>query len=285
MVKPYDKLSIKDFKGVFTNVEAHPDMTREQYDATEGINQSFLKDVLAVSPSYALHSKNNREATPAMSFGIALHAYVLEVNEFNRKVAVKPDGIDRRTKEGKIAYEEFLVESHGKTIITQDDLNKIQLMRDNAIWLIEHKKARKSTNELSITAQFKVTEGPFAGVVVPIKAQLDTLHELDDVAVIRDLKSVADISDVPKASRNGGWAVQSALYGDLVAELTHTHVSFEYVASSKEPPHDARKYLVSPEMEIRGRSMYLDGINRYLWWAKNGKPNTAEFLGTEVLNF
>lgn len=285
MVKPYDKLSIKDFKGVFTNVEAHPDMTREQYDATEGINQSFLKDVLAVSPSYALHSKNNREATPAMYFGIALHAYVLEVNEFNRKVAVKPDGIDRRTKEGKIAYEEFLVESHGKTIITQDDLNKIQLMRDNAIWLIEHKKARKSTNELSITAQFKVTEGPFAGVVVPIKAQLDTLHELDDVAVIRDLKSVADISDVPKASRNGGWAVQSALYGDLVAELTHTHVSFEYVASSKEPPHDARKYLVSPEMEIRGRSMYLDGINRYLWWAKNGKPNTAEFLGTEVLNF
>ena len=285
MHKPYDKLSIKDFKGVFTNVEAHPDMTREQYDATEGINQSFLKDVLAVSPSYALHSKNNREATPAMYFGIALHAYVLEVDEFHRKVAVKPDGIDRRTKEGKIAYEEFLGESHGKTIITQEDLIKIQMMRDNAIWLMEHKKARKSTNELSITAQFKVTEGLFAGVVVPIKAQLDTLHELEDVAVIRDLKSVADISDVPKSSRNGGWAVQSALYGDLVAELTHTHVSFEYVASSKEPPHDARKYLVSPEMEIRGRSMYLDGINRYLWWAKNGKPNTADFLGTEVLNF
>jgi hypothetical protein len=210
---------------------------------------------------------------------------VLEANNFRRKVAIKPEGIDRRTKEGKIAYEEFLLVSAGKTIITHEDFEKIKLMRDNALYLIEHKKARKSTNELSITAKFKVTEGPFAGTIVPIKAQLDSLHELEDVAVIRDLKSVADISDVPKASRNGGWGVQSALYSDLVAEITHTQVTFEYIASSKEPPHDSRKFLVSPEMAIRGRSMYLEGINRLLWWKANGQQVTAEFLGTEVLNY
>lgn len=285
MNKPYDKQSIKDFAGVFTDVLAHPKMTREEYDATDGINQTFLKNVLAVSPSFAVHSAQVREETPALSFGIALHAHVLEVHNFHKKVAVKPEGIDRRTKEGKIAYEEFLAESVGKTIITNDDYAKIMLMRDNALWLIEHKQARKSTNELSITAKFKVTEGPFAGSVLPIKAQLDTLHELEDVAVIRDLKSVADISDVPKASRNGGWGVQSALYSDLVAEITHTQVTFEYIASSKEPPHDARKFLVSPEMAIRGRSLYLEGLNRILWWKANGKQDTAQFLGTEVLNF
>jgi hypothetical protein len=64
-------------------------MTREEYDATPGLNYSGLRD-LAISPLRFWHNWLNPERveeppTPAMQIGSALHAAVLEPSAFDKR--------------------------------------------------------------------------------------------------------------------------------------------------------------------------------------------------------
>ena len=61
------------------------------------------------------------EPTLAMAFGSAFHCRVLTPNLFNESYAVSPT-FDRRTKEGKKEYAEFVLANAGKTFIESEDL-------------------------------------------------------------------------------------------------------------------------------------------------------------------
>ena len=66
-------------------------MTREEYTAASGLSQSGLKD-LAISPlrfwyNWIRADREPEEPTPAMQFGSALHAAVLEPGEFDKRYA------------------------------------------------------------------------------------------------------------------------------------------------------------------------------------------------------
>lgn len=65
------------------------------------------------------------DATPAMAFGSAAHAYILEGAEaFHARYAVKPDGLSLATREGK-QWKESL---EGREIISFDDHMRIVAM-------------------------------------------------------------------------------------------------------------------------------------------------------------
>ena len=79
------------------------------------------------------------------------------------------------------------------------------------------------------------------------------------------------------------WAVQSAFYHDIISMVHQKPVSFDYIAQSKEEPYDVREFAVTDEMFAKGRQAYTLGINRWLWWVRNGKPDTDAFHGKEML--
>jgi hypothetical protein len=61
--------------------------------------------------------------TPAFRFGRYFHALALEGEAAALdRFAMKPEGIDRRTKEGKVAFAEFEAEAAGHDIVTADDV-------------------------------------------------------------------------------------------------------------------------------------------------------------------
>jgi exodeoxyribonuclease VIII len=62
-----------------------------------------------------------------MRLGTALHLAVLEPQLWSREVAVRP-AIDRRTKAGKQAAEEFDAEHAGKIVLSEDDAARAQAM-------------------------------------------------------------------------------------------------------------------------------------------------------------
>ena len=281
MSKPYDKASLPSFTIELERVQFSS--KKDNYRSNPAVNQSYLKAINNVSPSHAEYLRLNPEVTPALVFGSALHTMVLEPFKFSERYAVLPE-CDRRTKEGKAIYEAFCFDNAGKTVVKMDDFLKLKSMASKSIMYFEDKFSDSTHAEAELYGTFLVTSGEFSGERIDVKAQLDVLHERKDKIIIKDLKSVADISNVSGASYHSGWATQSAFYSDLATFCFHKPTEFEYIAQSKEEPYDVRLFEVSNEMIIKGRLAYTTALHKWLCWKASGKPETADFIGKEVLN-
>lgn len=81
-------------------------MTNAEYHASGAVSKSVL-DMIHRSPAYYMHCRENpREQTDSMLLGSVVHKLVLEPAEFSAEYAIAPE-CDRRTKEGKAAYNAF----------------------------------------------------------------------------------------------------------------------------------------------------------------------------------
>lgn len=82
-------------------------MTNAEYHASGAVSKSIL-DMIHRSPAYYKYcSENPREQTESMLLGSVVHKLILEPADFTAEFAVCPE-CDRRTKDGKAAYNAFL---------------------------------------------------------------------------------------------------------------------------------------------------------------------------------
>jgi hypothetical protein len=96
-----------------------------EYHAIDAVSNSLISRILK-SPAHArAYLDNPPEPTKAMEFGTAFHSAILEPDTFAATYAVFSG--DRRTKEGKAAYE--ALQADGKRILTADDMSVIQGMQ------------------------------------------------------------------------------------------------------------------------------------------------------------
>lgn len=101
-------------------------MTDQEYRQAEGVNKSTLWNLERSAAHYEYFLKNPREDTTAFSFGRAVHAAILTPAAFKRDFAILPDGIDKRTKAGKEAYQNFIEAAAGKEILTAQDAETVR---------------------------------------------------------------------------------------------------------------------------------------------------------------
>ena len=104
-------------------------LSEQEYRPMEALNQSYIKDIHNVSPSYAEYRLKNPEVGPALLFGSALHHYVLEQSTFYGYYAVAPS-CDRRTKLGKETWESFVADNGDKTVLKDSDKDALKLIID-----------------------------------------------------------------------------------------------------------------------------------------------------------
>ena len=99
----------------------------EYHSDHKSVSNSMLK-ILSRSPA-ALHHYmiNEKKQSDAMIFGSAFHKFILERDDFEEEFIVAPK-VDRRTKEGKAAWLEFLEQSKDKNVITIDEFFTLQSM-------------------------------------------------------------------------------------------------------------------------------------------------------------
>lgn len=103
-------------------------MTEMEYNQAEGIRRSDLWKMNDSPEKFKYFLEHPAEQTPAMVFGSACHKMMLESADFGNEYAILPAGIDRRTKEGKAMWAAFEEQNAGKTVISQDDANKMAEM-------------------------------------------------------------------------------------------------------------------------------------------------------------
>jgi hypothetical protein len=235
------------------------DIRFEDYQKIDAVNNSVLKILSDVrqSPAHALHYiKNGRSDTPALKFGRALDAHILEPLRFFELYAVCPK-CDKRTKEGKQIFTDFELQLRpGQEIITEEDYEKIvqifnAVTNSQAMRLIEGGKSQ-------VVAIWK---DKTTGLLC--KARLDYYQK--DIPMITDLKSTQDASpdgfgfDVFKY----GYFQQAGFYCEGLEVLTGYDHCFAIFAIEKEEPFVHTSFELGMKTIEAGKNAARKALAKY----------------------
>jgi len=254
------------------------DLPQEEYRADEGVSRSELH-VLARSPMhYKYAQEHQREDTPALLFGSALHCYVLEPERFADEYIVVGK-IDRRTTEGKAQVTE--IEASGKLPVSEDDYDTIKAMSESIRANPYAVRLLKGEHEVSYFAT-----DPTTGI--RIKCRPDCRVDLGGVSVIVDLKTTrsASTESFSRACLDYGYDLQAAMYKQIVDEVEGKPHRFVFIAVEKDPPY-ACNVLEADELmlrkgadDLRGYLMTLAECRRTgNWYGYNGESGKPNIIG------
>ena len=247
-------------------------MNRTPYNEIKAINQSALKEV-AKSPAHFMHYwKHGREATPAMSFGSAVHCLILEPEKFGQRYFVfdererpEPDK-DFRIKTNR-EWKAGIYESNpGKKFITLDDYKRAEAMRDNCMAIPAIREILTMPGEFESVHTWKDEE-----FGLPCKGITDKWAP--DGRIIADLKT-CESAHPDKFTRDifkYDYPLQAAFYTDGWKAKKYYIIAVENKA-----PHCPFLYLLDEDIIEFGRNRY----RRYLKAIKDCN-NMKRFPGYE----
>lgn len=155
---------------------------RKTYDATPALNYSGSKYLITSPFHYQTYLRQEREVTPALILGSAIHCAVLQPHLYASQYATAPEGIDRRTTAGKNAWAEFATLNEGKTILKAEDALTVDQMSVAARELLARHKVTIARAEVMYTVDY---------CGCPLKSAIDLISE---DGYIWDLKSCLDAS-------------------------------------------------------------------------------------------
>lgn len=232
-------------------------MTQEEYRAYPAVSRSDLFKLKKSPLHYKYATEHAEEPTAALNFGSAAHKYILERDDFGSEFAVAPN-IDRRTKDGKAVWAEFVESAENKTVISQEDFEKIKEM---AKAIEAHPIASdliKGQHEVSL---FWVDEQTGE----ECKVRPDCIHKDQRGVLIVDYKTTASVGDgdFEKSCRKYGYKLQSGMYREGYFQNFLEDAGFAFIAQEKEAPYAVRVYVCTDEYMNEGFDEYRALLGLY----------------------
>ena len=92
------------------------------YDSIPAVRRSELWEIRKSPAHYQWAVEHPSKETPALKFGTASHKFILEEEEFWKEYILEPE-VDRRTKDGKAVWSQFVQERdrEGKSSVSASD--------------------------------------------------------------------------------------------------------------------------------------------------------------------
>jgi exodeoxyribonuclease VIII len=180
------------------------------------LSYSSIKE-FAKSPRHYINYINaKREPSKEMNFGSMVHALLMYPGVFNETFAVCPD-IDRRTKEGKQAWESFQSSAEGKLVVSESDMSEANSIVDMALSKVQVKPAVEQCHTFELEFRTEVNGLPFRGFVDGLSNDY-----------ILEVKTMSDASpqNITKEFYNRKYHIQAGLY-NLVYQLPVKYIILE----------------------------------------------------------
>ena len=218
------------------------------------------------SPKHLIHYLTEpKEQTPAMAFGVAFHAYLLEPVPFMSRFAIAPN-VDRRTKEGKLEYDKFVYEAEDKTIISQSDYNKIQEMTD---------AIRSNTIAGELISNLIKTELDCRWINEDTGIEMRGIIDGIGIDYIIDIKTCQDAHPMKfgRDAVNMNYHRQAAIYLDSHPE--RKNYDYYLIAIERDAPYGCSVNQITEEAINSGRKQYIDMLIEYHTWIENGMPESG----------
>jgi hypothetical protein len=228
----------------------------EEYRKAEGINCSGLKRILQSPLHYKSELEQQREETKSMMIGTAVHCAILEPHLFESQYGFMPEGLDKRTKEGKSAFAEL--EQSGKIILSYEDYREVCRI---AISVQDHDTAGKLFSsghpEVSVFAEIDN---------IKAKVRMDWLRN-----IIVDLKTTDDASPegFARSIAKFSYDMQAAWYLDCANAAGIDVNTFLFVAVEKSAPYAIGIYELDHESIEIGRAKCRKALNLYRYCKEN----------------
>lgn len=219
-------------------------MTNREYHADPAISKSDLDQIHRSPLHWQYRKAHPPEQTPALLIGSAVHKMVLESDKFFDEFAVAPQ-IDRRTKSGKEEYAEFLKESAGKSLISQEIY---QLSVNIAEAVSHHKTARALLSGGQAETSHFWTD---IRTGLECKCRPDYLRN----GFCVDLKTTQSASQeaFEKSAYNYRYYVQAYWYLHGLKMCGITDTDFVFIAVEKDPPYAIAVYYADELMTALGK--------------------------------
>jgi hypothetical protein len=250
IIKNYQNLSYWEIK-----MQIIKNLSYNEYDKMEGISNSKLNEIWK-SPAHYKLSLEEKKETDALKFGSLLHCLVLEPNNFDRDFAVAPN-IDKRSNANKEIHAIFEQENAGKTIVTQEQFELANILKDK---IMEHEIARKlltgkGENEIALFWEDEETK-------VKCKAKLDRIKN----CIVIDLKTTrsAHPDDFMRGAYEYGYHRQSAWYSDGYEQcFKEQPKGFVFIAIETVPPYNIAIYEATELFKEIGKIEVRKNLQTY----------------------
>lgn len=252
-------------------------MTEREYRLQEGISRTELWRLRESPEKFKYYQEHPEPSTPTLIFGAAVHKLLLEPETFDDEFAVSPE-CDRRTKDGKEAYNAFLAASDGKSVITLADYEKAQEMANKALEAPFVKKLLNGEHEKPF---FWVDDLTGEGC----KIRLDCITTIGGKPVIVDYKTTADASTngFMRHALNFGYDFQAGMYCEGVEKVTGQKPLFVFIAQEKTAPYSVNILQADDLMVKHGYDIFRELIGIYHECKQTG--NWFGYLGAyNVIN-
>lgn len=244
--------------------------TNEQYHANDAISHSklelFRRRPISYYRRFVGKTLARPEATEAFRIGSAAHCAVLEPDAFWVRYALRPEGIDRRTKAGKEEFARFESENIGKTVIDQGEAGSV---REMAVAVQNHPLASQLLAAGSPELSWRVA--PAGGMA--LQCRTDWFNpagcELSGGRpYVADLKTVESLDsdafrNFERACFSFGYHRQAGFYLPLITEILGSPVfDFFFIAVEKVEPFGVAVYRLSDAAISRGQDETVSDLIR-----------------------
>ena len=255
-------------------------MSNAEYRKKEGISSSDLKKMMKSMASYKYYKDHPEDNdSEAFQFGRAYHKLMLEPDDFDNEFIVSPK-FDRRTKDGKAAYEAFLAQAEGKEVINEETYQKLLEMQAALYETPFVKLLIKGEHEKSF---FWVDEE----TGIPCKCRPDSFGQIKDQYICVDLKTTND-AETDKFMRDAlkyGYDIQAYHYCQGLENAYKQPFKFIFIAQEKTAPYlvnvlEADEYFMKSGEELTKDLLikYKKAVETDTWEGYMGKDSGINSL-------
>lgn len=249
--------------GIFSGISS------SEYFSINAINKSgldaFKRSPLHYYDQYLSPNKESRVETPSMKLGSAVHCAVLETKEYDNRYVVMPDGVDRRTKEGKQVFSDL--EKLNKIILSSNENSIVQ----GILEAYKNSVINKMLSDIpGKSEQVILWNDPITGEYC--KARADWIS--DDYSLIIDLKTTEDAraQAFSKSCFDYGYHRQSAWYLNGIENATGKAAStFIFLVIEKSRPYAISCFTPDSQMLEVGK---IENENLLSSWSASKKINS-----------
>ena len=260
-------------------------ISNEAYHADVSALTSSMLKTLAITPAhfYDRYLSDNERPEPsrAMIRGTMIHTMVLEPTWFDDRHVVIPEGLDRRTKEGKALWAEL--QASGKQPITsqeyQDTMAVFKSIMSHPVSRIIFQTEGMAETTLRWTDETGVECKCRPDYMIP-----PNVSEQFPNGLIVDIKSTADAVEQSfrRQAYNLGYHISAAHYTQGFKAEFGTRPAFLFCVAEKSRPFLSRYFAAGSEFMSMGESEVRRLISLYIECSKTnrwpGYPTNVQTL-------
>lgn len=197
------------------------------------------------------------DPTPAMVFGTLAHLALLEPHRFIDEFSFSPD-VDRRTKDGKAAWAEFMDNLGDRTPVSKDDWAVACQMAAEVNRFPAARKLLDGEHEVCYRWVDDLT-----GEECKIRA--DAVTDLCGTPVIVDYKTTTDASTdaFVRKALSLGYDFQAGMYCEGYERATGKRPRFVFIVQEKDAPYSVNVLDADADFVQRGKDIYRELIGIY----------------------